>query len=73
MEEPDESSRIAVAGVELSLKPKCITCGNTRTFFVSTGEQISVWNTFERMPAGARVLACGRCRSRRSVIMDYDD
>jgi hypothetical protein len=25
------------------------------------------------MPSGARVLACGRCRSRHSVIMDYAD
>lgn len=64
---------VTVTGIDLMLKPKCITCGNTRTFFVVAQEVTSIWNTAEPMPSGSRVLACGRCRSRHSVIMDYAD
>lgn len=62
-----------VTALDMEMKPKCITCGNTRLFFVTVREETSAWTTTEPMPEGAKVAACGRCRSRRSVIMDYSD
>lgn len=61
------------AGVQRSYKPKCLTCGNTRAFHVATNDSTVVWNTFEPMPPAGKVVACGRCNSRNSVIMDYSD
>lgn len=60
-------------GVEVEFKPKCIVCGNTRTFtLIASGETVT-WTAGSPAPAGARPVMCGKCRSRNSLIMDYSD
>jgi hypothetical protein len=49
--------------------PMCIACGNTRRFWVSTpnGEQLA--ELHELGDGEARIVACGRCRTRHSVVI----
>jgi hypothetical protein len=66
------SDSVATA-LEVSLRPKCIACGNTRVFYVVRGGEASLWQTMDPFPAPAKIAACGKCRSRHSLIMDYSD
>lgn len=49
--------------------PVCIACGNRRTFWVRRDEQNAIANAWEIDPED-RMVACGRCRSRNSVVYD---
>ena len=66
-------SESAPTVLDISLKPKCIACGNTRVFYVAKGSEASLWQTRDPFPAASRIAACGKCRSRHSLIMDYSD
>lgn len=70
-QEPDLS--VVGTDVDLRLRPTCIACGNTRTFYVNMAGGTVLWNTVDRRPEGARIAACGRCRSRNSVMTVYSD
>jgi hypothetical protein len=59
--------------VDIRIRPKCFTCGNTRTFFVSVRSQVRVWDSSAQMPSDGKIVSCGRCRSKNSIIMDYSD
>jgi hypothetical protein len=53
--------------------PVCIACGNSRRFWIHTvsGDQLC---ELTQLPAGdVRILACGRCRSRRSIVLGLVD
>jgi len=55
------------------LGPVCITCGNSRRFWIQTpaGEQLV---ELMDLPAGeVMVLCCGRCRSRNSIVIAHVD
>jgi len=49
--------------------PVCIACGNRRIFWVRRNDEKIIVQAWEVRP-GDRVLACGRCRSRNSVLFD---
>jgi hypothetical protein len=50
----------------------CIACGNRRTFWVKRGEQNAIANAWE-IAAEDTIIACGRCRSRNSVLYDVSE
>ena len=55
------------------LGPVCITCGNNKMFWIHTpdGDRLVEMAT---LPAGtARVVCCGRCRSRNSIVVTFID
>jgi DNA-directed RNA polymerase subunit RPC12/RpoP len=52
--------------------PVCIACGNRRLFWVRRDEENTVANAWE-IRASDRVIACGRCRSRNSVLFDSQE
>ncbi len=49
--------------------PVCIACGNRRTFWVRNGSENMIENAWEIAP-DAQIIACGRCRSRNSILFD---
>ena len=53
-------------------QPVCIACGNRRTFWVRRDEQNAIANAWEISPTD-NVIACGRCRSRNSILFDSGD
>jgi hypothetical protein len=55
------------------LGPACIACGNTRRFFVHTPEGDAVFELSELPDGEVRVTACGRCRSRNSIVIAHID
>lgn len=59
--------------IDLRIRLKCITCGNSRVFYVLQEGHSFLWEAHKPMPEGARVQACGRCRSRNSLMRDYAD
>jgi hypothetical protein len=52
--------------------PACIACGNRRTFWVRKGDENMILNAWE-IERGMRIVACGRCRSRHSVVFESVD
>jgi hypothetical protein len=55
------------------LGPICIACGNTRTFLIHTPEG-DLCIELSALPDGeVRVAACGRCRSRNSIVITRVD
>lgn len=52
--------------------PGCIACGNRRLFWVCRDDEQTIANAWEIEPRD-RVIACGRCRSRHSVLYDIDE
>jgi DNA-directed RNA polymerase subunit RPC12/RpoP len=52
--------------------PVCIACGNRRTFWVKRGEQNAIANAWE-IASEDTIIACGRCRSRNSVLFDVSE
>ncbi len=52
--------------------PVCIACGNRRTFWVKRDGQNAVANAWDLAQDDA-IVACGRCRSRNSVLYDCND
>ena len=55
------------------LGPTCIACGNTRRFFIQTPEGDAVFDLSELPDGEVRVMACGRCRSRNSIVIAHID
>jgi len=49
--------------------PVCIACGNRRLFWVRRDDENAVANAWEIRKAD-KVIACGRCRSRNSILFD---
>jgi len=63
----------AKAGVAGRLGPLCIACGNTRRFWIH-GQDADRLVELKDLPEGeVRVTACGRCRSRRSIVIAHVD
>jgi hypothetical protein len=52
--------------------PVCIACGNRRTFWVKRAGENAIANAWE-MNANDTVVACGRCRSRNSILYDCSE
>ena len=52
--------------------PVCISCGNRRTFWVRRNDENIVTNAWE-IESSDKVVACGRCRSRNSILFDSTD
>lgn len=52
--------------------PVCIACGNRRTFWVKRDEENAVANAWDLAPEDT-IVACGRCRSRNSILYDSGD
>lgn len=55
------------------LGPLCIACGNTRRFWVHTPSGNELCELAELPDGEARVVACGRCRSRNSIVISRLD
>jgi hypothetical protein len=70
-QEPD--LRVLGIDVEVRLRPTCIACGNTRLFYAKVDGEETLWNTVTPLPEDAKIMACGRCRSRNSVMLTYSD
>lgn len=49
--------------------PVCIACGNRRLFWVRRDDENAIANAWE-IRHSDHVIACGRCRSRNSVLFD---
>jgi hypothetical protein len=52
--------------------PVCIACGNRRTFWVKKEDENMVANAWD-IGLDDTIVACGRCRSRNSVLFDCSD
>jgi hypothetical protein len=64
------SKKSDVAG---HLGPLCIACGNTKRFWVhgTDGDRLE---ELRDLPDGeVRIMACGRCQSRRSIVVAHID
>lgn len=59
--------------LDLRIRLKCIACGNSRVFFAYHEGTHFLWEAHKPMPLGGKVQACGRCRSRHSLMRDYSD
>ncbi len=70
-QEPD--LRVVGTDVDVRLRPACIACGNSRSFYVHLEGESILWMTVDPRPEGAKITSCGRCRSRNSVMMIYAD
>jgi hypothetical protein len=57
--------------LELSgrLGPLCLACGNKQRFWVETPTGARVSELEDVLQGDVRILACGRCRSRHSLVM----
>lgn len=68
--------RLMVSSADLKLRrrgPVCIACGNSRQFWVIKGDLEQLVEVV-RMPGHQyEVVACGRCRSRNSVVVGHVD
>ena len=51
--------------------PVCIACGNRRLFWVRRNEENAIANAWE-IRLSDRMVACGRCRSRNSILFDQE-
>jgi hypothetical protein len=49
--------------------PSCIACGNRRLFWVQRDDQIVIARAWEIRPKD-RLLACGRCRARNTIVFE---
>jgi hypothetical protein len=52
--------------------PVCIACGNRRIFWVRRADENIVAYAWEIQPHD-KLVACGRCRSRNSVLFDCNE
>ena len=68
--------RVIVSSTDLKVRrrgPVCIACGNSRQFWVADGGEERLLEVTQ-LPSGEReVVACGRCRSRNSVVVGHFD
>ena len=64
------SSRADVAG---RLGPVCIACGNTKKFWVHAAGLDQLFEISELPDGDILVRACGRCRSRNSIVIAHVD
>lgn len=61
------------AGASGRVGPYCITCSNTRRFWVQTTSGERLFDLFDLADGDVRIVACGRCRARRSIILTHVD
>lgn len=55
------------------LGPECIACGNTQRFWIQSADGEDLVDASD-LPAGqVQITACGRCRSRNSVVIAHLD
>lgn len=52
--------------------PGCIACGNHRHFWVRRDDDAVVANAWE-IRSTDKIVACGRCRARNSVVYSQAD
>lgn len=53
--------------------PKCLACGNAQNFWIRDGSEESLLSMRDVPDGTAEVVACGRCRSRNSIVVTYLD
>ncbi|GAC1400928.1 MAG: hypothetical protein NVSMB52_14670 [Chloroflexota bacterium] len=51
------------------LGPMCIACGNSRRFWVQTQDGEAQMDVTELPDGLVRVVKCGRCSSRNSIVI----
>lgn len=61
------------SAVARKLGPICIACGNTRLFWVHAPSGDERLDIREAPDGEVRVQACGRCRSRNSIVIAHVD
>lgn len=55
------------------LGPACITCGNTRRFWIQTPAGDQLVELTDLSEGEVHVVCCGRCRSRNSLVFTRVD
>ena len=57
--------------LELSgrLGPLCLACGNKQRFWVEMSHGVQLAELRDLLEDNVRIRACGRCRSRHSLVM----
>lgn len=65
--------RVNVSSRELErsghLGPLCLACGNKQRFWMETRDGVVVSDLTDVSDGEVRIVACGRCRSRHSLVM----
>jgi hypothetical protein len=61
-----------IQGRVVGRAPGCIACGNRRTFWVRRGDEDCIAFAWD-IRHDDKVVACGRCRSRNSVLFDTSE
>ncbi len=51
------------------LGPLCLACGNKQRFWVERPDGVQLADLCDVLDDNVRVRACGRCRSRHSLVM----
>ena len=63
----------AKACVSGRVGPYCITCSNTRRFWIETPAGEQLYELSDLPDGDVHLVACGRCRSRHSIILAHID
>lgn len=53
--------------------PVCIACSNNRRFWIHTEDGDRLCELSELPEGDVRIVACGRCRSRHSIVIGHVD
>lgn len=65
--------KVAMSSRQLELSgrlgPWCLACGNKRRFWVETPTGAELAELEDVLAGDVHILACGRCRSRHSLVM----
>jgi hypothetical protein len=65
--------RVTISSRQLELSgrlgPLCLACGNKHRFWVETPQGLQLADLGEVLEGDVRIRACGRCRSRHSLVM----
>jgi hypothetical protein len=65
--------RVAASSRQLQrsgrIGPLCLACGNKQRFWVQTPSETRLADLDDVLEGDVRILACGRCRSRHSLVM----
>jgi hypothetical protein len=65
--------RSAKTDVSGQLGPMCIACGNTRWFWIQSDGDDELCELANLPDGEIRIVACGRCQSRRSIVIAHVD
>jgi hypothetical protein len=65
--------RVAISSPQFQrsgrMGPLCLACGNKKRFWLQTPSETRLADLDEVLEDEVRILACGRCRSRHSLVM----